>query len=732
MMEATVPSALRVLLASDPESDTILDAAGEGHLFTTLSESIEDSELLSQLQILLYPRSDQRHSLPELQLEMHSAPSALRGRYKVLDFSNYGMSFLLPEGHPIMDLLPNAQITGLILWRAQRQVLGPVKAIVRNVKRIQADFAPDADGLGPHGYRVGIEFFEEPKFPASNAERVISNPTQALALLREGLRMENGTLTVQLADDPQSHVGILVGRVDTAQRLLSLTQPFPSTLRGGEGVKLSFTLSGKNYSFVTTLQVDDRQQATNDRSRKALLCPLPKMLSSTHRRTATRFRPSVNQQVMLTLTPPVTGDAVIRPTIDVSTRGASFAIDGQQELFPVGSIIPRLTIHLPRSQRIQTRARVSSLRAFTAEDGTPRLRCGIIFDELDRSQRARLADGILATGFTGITESSGYDSTALWQLLLDTNFLYPEKLEKLKSLLPEIQHTLSALLSQPDGPVKTLFYKTEDNLQGHISAAQVYQRTWMVQHLAARKEGRGSLAAARKLNLAIFYYLEQMPDLEWIRIYFRPNNRWPARVVGNFIRKLKEPNLLDFKTLSYMVGPTAQEPEQVFPAGTMVRQATPSDLAQIEEHFIRTNNIVELKSSDLSASSISLQATANRYSQAGLYRRRDVLAVVRADKVIGFTLMEATSFGINFSELTNSFSVHQIESDELVANALISHARAHYARLGRQSCIAMVTDQDVPLFERKGFTKSKEYTRVTWHRSIVRQYFDNVVRLFTH
>ena len=64
---------------------------------------------------------------------------------------------------------------------------------------------------------------------------------------------------------------------------------------------------------------------------------------------------------------------------------------------------------------------------------------------------------------------------------------------------------------------------------------------------------------------------------------------------------------------------------------------------------------------------------------------------------------------MNFSELTNAFTVHLVEDDDNESRlALALYARWRYEDLGRTVCIALDDGQDLSAFEAAGFVEAKE------------------------
>jgi hypothetical protein len=125
---------------------------------------------------------------------------------------------------------------------------------------------------------------------------------------------------------------------------------------------------------------------------------------------------------------------------------------------------------------------------------------------------------------------------------------------------------------------------------------------------------------------------------------------------------------------------------------------------------------VEAKANDLEPSRRGLEPLSQLFRSAGLERRRESLVAERGGRVRGFALLEISSLGLNFSELTNAFTVHLFEPDEDAHRALALAARRRYAEVGRPHCVALAEDEALRLFEAEGFVRVKDYACWTFHR----------------
>ncbi|MEZ4270902.1 MAG: hypothetical protein R3C68_05565 [Myxococcota bacterium] len=293
--------------------------------------------------------------------------------------------------------------------------------------------------------------------------------------------------------------------------------------------------------------------------------------------------------------------------------------------------------------------------------------------------------------------------------------------------MPQLEHTVSTLLSKSHRLAKTLVFRDGEDLLGHLSALRTYERTWMCHHLGAVRPKVGRFPIVQVVHLALSEYLEQFPDMQWVRVYFRPNNPWANRVFGGFARQFKQLPVSGLRVVNYVFAST--QPTLSMPAHTDIHAATPDELEYIEEYFVASGRSLALQSDDYTRSGLLLQNLSQEYAEIGLERRREVYVATHQGRIEAFALLEVSSVGLNFSELTNTFTVHRTGQHVDAIKGLILFAKKRYGELGRPLAIALCDDSELDFFVDAGFVKTKSYACWTWHRSLYPAFGEHVIRM---
>jgi hypothetical protein len=728
-----IPNASFVLLSSS-STTTGGATSAENELRTnqtvlSLPEDSNPALFLQQVRRLVTPRSSSRFvPIKALQVSGKLA-NGTNLRAQLLDISNRWIGLWFSLKTSLEVLLPGNEIHQLTLERDGQTVLTVSKAVVRRIGLLNPQVQENTGNLG--GYRIALEFLKELSESNALPEPPILDRVRKIALIHEGARHK--ALTLQLGDDASVPTPVKSVKPTNNDSICLVVQKSSIAWQPGDVARGTFNLEGRSYSFLTSvtgIESPLREGPGNDEDHVLHLAQ-PRSISRTQKRSSNRYRPLPDRPVTVGIRLPFSDEDLEGPILDMSTSGFSIAVDYAAHVLPVGSILRGITLFKGSPNELKVSGRVRVLVPL-GENESPisnGFRCGIEIDGLSLQDRGRFAELIMTSGFPGVEDAFGLSFDEVWNFLHETNFIYPEKEEKLRPFLPEIKNTFETLLTKPNRVSKTLIFREKDALQGHLSAVKAYQNTWIIQHLATRKEGRGHLAAARMLNQGVIEYLGQNQEIEWLKSYFRPDNRFPARVFGGFVKKVKDPTVCELRTYNYLVAKSTSDEIAPHP-GIEIRGLLSEDLPRIEKHFLADGRITPLRADDLVGGRLLLDSTQAEYRALGLERRREVIVATSGGRMIGFALLEISSLGLNLSELTNAFSVFMRDVDPVAKRALVQHARNRYWTLGRAIAVGLSEDNDLTAFESSGFTRTKSYMCWTWHRSLCRRYIEYVGRLF--
>jgi hypothetical protein len=692
----------RVIHCGKVMSEAIVDAAEKGVELAHVDTIVD---LGGRILAMTHPRSlMERHPVAGLRVVWAGVESS----HELAEISNDGFSFYVDQDQRLDPTLPGTILEDVEITRDGQPALRGATAAVRHVV-VDKGGAPGLPDQ-PLRYRVGCEMRDRPRADPTQQRTFIRDRALSAGLLRTALR--GGGVLLQSADGEGPGVYETRGQVDLSARAFVL-----ATVQHGffdhDVVRGRFELGGSVYRFSSSVM-----------ARKPLTLRLPLTLEVSQSRGSGRYRPPVTDPVVVELTTPLQQGTLQREVYDISSSGFSLEIDPQIDLFPAGMVFSEVRIRLGGAE-FRCRGEIRNL----SRGGAPGagLRCGVQLQGLEDAARLHLADLIMRANYPGLEDGASLSFDQLWAFFLETRFVYPEKAEALAPFMPELRRTMDALAARPSDVFKSVIARDGDRVIGHVSGLRAYRRTWMSQHLAAMNGHQaGSL-----LNLGQAEYFGQNPDLEYFKISFRPDNKWPARVFGGFARNVTDERLSELRTLDYY---QVAVDRAILPApGIEVIEASGEDLTVVERHFVRTERGVLLRSDDLTRDGLNLVELNARYRRLGLQRRRRVLLALRRNEPVGFALVEISSPGLNFSELLSAFRIH-LFSDEVqgalsVRAALLQSILLLYRQAGRPIAFGLGQLGERIAYAELGLTTSKQYSIWTCHRALFQRFTDHVDRL---
>lgn len=695
-IQATQPGA-RVIHCGDTLPEGVIDAAGKG-LGVSHVDRLE--ELPARVMQLIRPRSMMlRQKLNGFSVRWAELPAA----YPLLELSNDGLAFGIESGQELEPLLPGAFLEGLQVFSRQEEVvLTGITATVRHL---------EVSDTSPGWYWVGCEI--RPQRTPRTAERVVLIRDRAwcAALLRSAL--DGGGILLQPLDEGSLGIHCTAGQVTASSSEFAVSSGTHS-FSEYDVVRGRFEIGGGVYRFHTSVI-----------ARSPLRLRLPVVIEETQKRSSPRYQLSPEQPIAVRLTSSLLQTPALHQVWDLSGSGFSFEFDAGVDVFPPGMCFTKIELRVGKEE-IQCKGQVKNLARIPEAPG--KLRCGVEFDGLDEGARVRLADLIMRSRFPSLQDGRSVSFNELWNFFRQTKFMYPEKQQRLTPIIPELRQTLERLNSRPTKMFKSVVFIKGGQVVGYVSGLRAYRNTWLSQHLAASQGGQGG----RLLNFGLAEYFGQNVDLEYFKIFYRPENRWPARVFGGFARNISDLNLSDLRTYGYF---TIESDPDLVPRDRSIEVFEPSDsdLRIVERRFVEMEHGLILKANDLTCSALRMAEIDECYQGLRLHRRRHVLLAMRRHTPVGFALAEVSSPGLNLSELLSAFSIHLLpgamEYPAAVRSSLLHAVLSLYRKAGRPFAIGLVTPDEVSHYQQFRLQTVKQYRCWTCHRSLYLRFCDYIDRL---
>jgi hypothetical protein len=336
----------------------------------------------------------------------------------------------------------------------------------------------------------------------------------------------------------------------------------------------------------------------------------------------------------------------------------------------------------------------------------------VVLDTLDQrtlESLPRLSDVNTSYG----VEVNALSINQLFALYERTGFLYPEKAARLTPFLERVRDNWRRMLRGGESLLYVLTAGDEKKGYASIAVWRTTHHGWMSQHLVSENNPLGSRAVILAGTAASVLRGVDESHQNW----FRPENRFPARVFGSIEDTIgKEHSSVQrhrYFALSRKLRLTSTPGIRVVPYSLPHKQALFSIV-------LSTRGKVYAKAEEL-ATDIELKAVDELYRSIGLRRRRQVwLAYMdRKDEPVGAAIAYRGPLGVNFSFLENrcDLLLQQTLAETVVrdvAAALLNAASDAYQDF-ELPLIPVITDESSsPALTQLGAESLRQYCQGVW------------------
>lgn len=274
-------------------------------------------------------------------------------------------------------------------------------------------------------------------------------------------------------------------------------------------------------------------------------------------------------------------------------------------------------------------------------------------------------------------EVNALSVSELFALYERTGFMYPGKAARLFPHLEQVRENWRRMLDAGESLLYVLTAGDEERGRASLTVWRTTQNGWMSQHLVAENNPHASRAV---MLAAAAARIRKGCDLS-AQNWFRPENRFPARVFGSMVQTIGE-RLSSVQRHAFFALPKKLSlPAQ---KGVRVVRYTPSHQPALLEIASAARGSIYVIAEELEHD-IDFRLVNELYKSVGLRRTRHVWLAYRAHKEepIGAAIVYRGPLGLNFSYLENrcDLLLHPTLPESEVAaaaSALLSAASAAY------------------------------------------------------
>ncbi len=302
-----------------------------------------------------------------------------------------------------------------------------------------------------------------------------------------------------------------------------------------------------------------------------------------------------------------------------------------------------------------------------------------------------------------ISQSGDMTFERILEFYKKINFIYPSKEEAMSPYFSEISDVWEKLL-RIDDDVFVFFHKLKDEkLTSSVCAAQYTDKSWLIQHATGDHDTRG----VHENLVSLVNWMIENPSCDNIRFLYRPDNVWPKRIFGSFMETLS-PDLFEYSEKGYFIG-EFKNPLLRTIDDLVINPVRDEDKESFKKEIEKKHGMIFLESKGLMNPEEGIIETSRKYESAGLWRKRDILLAKKKGRMMGYSLLDYSPLGINFSFFFNAFTMKMFENDDSARRGLAQESINYYVKKGRQFTVCLAEPQDERTLLDLGMHKKKEY-----------------------
>lgn len=340
---------------------------------------------------------------------------------------------------------------------------------------------------------------------------------------------------------------------------------------------------------------------------------------------------------------------------DVSTLGFCVYEEADKGILMEDLVIPKMSIEFASSLRLNCSAKVIYRRI---EEGKG-IRCGLMILDMDIGPYSRLTHILTKALDPHAYIFNEVDIDALWEFFFDTGFIYPKKYRAMFSHREEIKETNRKLYQENSDIARHFTYQRNGEIYGHISMVRAYEKCWMIHHHAARSV-EGKKAGFIVLKQILHYLIDmcRLPsaNMDYVMCYFRPENKFPDRVYGDFTTIIGNRRICSLDVFSYLLH-SSHSSEGQMPSGWSLQKCSKQDQWESSRFYNRRSGGLFLDIIYTKHKTTNNDSVEAHYSRIGLIRKWRTYSLKCHNKLKAVMIVNQSDPGLNFSELLNSITI---------------------------------------------------------------------------
>ncbi len=372
---------------------------------------------------------------------------------------------------------------------------------------------------------------------------------------------------------------------------------------------------------------------------------------------------------------PFSGAPIQCSVVDVS--GAGFCVEevSFESALPAGLIIPSVKLDFAGMFQFSCKAQVvyRTLRGDDENDKNGKVLCGLAVLDIRIEDHTKLMALINHADNQNCYVCNQVDLDVLWDFFFETGFIYPEKYVFLRENKERIKRTYEKLYNRPSTIARHFTYQEGAKILGHIAMLRFYQDAWMIHHHAGNTlvSPRAGLEVLRQIgHFGYNCHRLQAIHMDYLICYFRPENKFPARVFGRIAKNIANPKGCSMDCLAYYHYRKKPVDQRPLPPGWELEETGTEDLEIFGCFYEERSGGLMTDALDLVSQKLEMSALSEEYHRLGFRRERYVFSLKKNGLIRALIMANQSNIGINLSDLTSAVNIIAIEPEALTRDVL--------------------------------------------------------------
>ncbi|MCF8050541.1 MAG: hypothetical protein K9L59_04840 [Desulfobacterales bacterium] len=383
---------------------------------------------------------------------------------------------------------------------------------------------------------------------------------------------------------------------------------------------------------------------------------------------------------------PFSGALTQCTVMDVS--GAGFCVEevSFESALPAGLILPSVKLDFAGMFQFSCKVQVvyRNPRGDDEKGKSGKVFCGLAILDIHIDDHTKLMALINHVDNQNCYVCNQVDLDALWDFFFETGFIYPEKYVFLRENKDRIKRTYEKLYNQPSTIARHFTYQEGARILGHVAMLRFYHNAWMIHHHAGNTavSPRAGLEVLRQIGYFTYncHRLHAI-HMDYLICYFRPENKFPARVFGRIAKNIADPKGCSLDCFAYYHYRHDPMEERPFPPGWEIEETDPNDLHTLGYFYEERSGGLLTDALDLVPQKLEMSGLSEEYHRLGFRRERYVFSLKKNGMVRALIIANQSNVGMNLSDLTSAINIIAIEPEALtreVLNRTLHHVAELY------------------------------------------------------